>query len=224
MRILLAEDEIKLAVSLKKALETERYAVDTVSDGTKAYEMGFDEVYDIIILDIGLPGMDGITLAKKLRQEKITTPILMLTARDTDEDKITGLDSGADDYLVKPFEFRELLARLRALLRRSSHTPAALVYTVDNLTLDPSSHNTQRAGREIGLSLKEYTLLEYLMRNAGKVVSRMQIVDHVWDIDLDPFSNVIDVYIGYLRNKIDKAFPKEKKLIQTVKGLGYKIG
>lgn len=223
MRILLIEDEKKLAQSLKKALETESYAVDICFDGESGYQQAATEEYDLIILDLGLPKMDGLTVAKKLRGEKVTIPILMLTARDAVESKIKGLDVGADDYLVKPFKFEELLARIRAILRRSSPEPS-LIYQVDNLTLDPRSHIVKRADQEISLSGKEYALLELLLRHKGQILSKQQIIDHVWDIDTDPFSNVVDVYIGYLRNKLDKAFPREAPLIYTVKGLGYRLG
>ncbi|MBI2020731.1 response regulator transcription factor [Candidatus Daviesbacteria bacterium] len=223
MRILLVEDEEKLAQSLKKALETENFAVDLALDGKKGYDLAFGEEYDLIILDLGLPLMDGLQIAKEVRAEKVTTPILMLTARDTLKDKIAGLNTGADDYLIKPFEFEELLARIRALLRRGQKEPET-VYGVDNLTLDPTSKIVKRADKEISLSAKEYALLEYLLRNKGQIISKEQLIDHVWDMELDPFSKVIDVYIGYVRNKIDKAFPDQKPLIRTIKGLGYKIG
>lgn len=223
MRILLIEDEKKLALSLKKSLETESYAVDVSFDGRYGYQQAACEEYDLIILDLGLPGMDGLEVAKKLRQEKLAAPILMLTARDTIKDKIMGLDSGADDYLVKPFEFEELLARIRALLRRGS-SQSDLIYQVDSLTLDPNGHTVKRGTTEISLSGKEYALLEFLIRHPRQILSKQQIIDHVWDIDTDPFSNVVDVYIGYLRNKVDRAFPKEKPLLQTIKGLGYRIG
>lgn len=223
MRILLIEDEEKLAQSLKKALETERFAVDLALDGNKGYDLVFGEEYDLIILDLGLPGMDGLQIAKEAREEKVNTPILILTARDTLKDKIAGLNLGADDYLVKPFEFEELLARIRALLRRGQKEPET-IYQIDNLTLDPISKIVKRAGKEISLSAKEYALLEYLLRNKGQIVSKQQVIDHVWDMELDPFSKVIDVYIGYVRNKVDKAFPKEKPLIHTIKGMGYKLG
>lgn len=223
MRILIIEDELKIAKSLKKTLETERFAVDIALDGEVGYEMGFGEEYDLIILDLGLPKMDGISIAEKLRKEKIKTPILMLTARDATKDKIIGLDKGGDDYLVKPFEFTELLARIRALIRRSK-TPTDLVYKIDSLVVDPKSHIVKRSGKEIALSAKEYMLLEFLSQNKGSIISRQEIIDHAWDIDLDPFSKVVDVYIGYLRNKIDRAYPKEKPLIKTVKGMGYKLG
>lgn len=223
MRLLLVEDEEKLANSLKKALETESYAVDLAKDGQEGYELGFGEEYDLIILDLGLPKMDGLTLAKEIRKEKVETPILMLTARDTTSDKVTGLDSGGDDYLVKPFEFEELLARIRSLLRRGQ-TDTSLEYQVDNLTLNPATKIVKRAGKEINLSAKEYALLEFLMRHSKQIVTKGQIIDHVWDMELDPFSNTVDVYIGYLRSKVDRTFPKETPLVKTIKGLGYKIG
>ena len=223
MRILLVEDNEKLANSLKKSLKAESYAIDTCFDGKEAYESILIEEYDLIILDIGLPGMDGLTLCQKIREEKISTPILMLTARDAINDKITGLDKGADDYIIKPFNFEELLARIRALLRRGTGEPT-LIYEVASLKLIPSSHIVTRAGKEVRLTAKEYALLEFLLRHAHQIVSKSQIIDHVWDIDIDPFSNVIDVYIGYLRKKIDKDFPKEEPLVYTIKGIGYKIG
>ncbi len=223
MRILVVEDEKKLAIALKKALETAFYAVDIAFTGIEGYETAAVGDYDVIILDIGLPQMDGITISKKLREEKNTTPILMLTARDSTQDKIKGLDSGADDYLVKPFEFNELVARIRALLRRGNTNPEVSL-KVDNLTLDPASKLVNRGEVEIKLSAKEYALLEYLLRHHGQVLSKTQLIDHVWDSELDMFSNVVDVYIGYLRTKIDKAFPKFTPLIYTLKGRGYKIG
>lgn len=223
MRILLVEDEEKLANSLKKALETERYAVDVCFDGKEGYDQAAVESYDLIILDIGLPSMDGIAVCKKLRNEKVKTPILMLTARDATANKIEGLDSGADDYVVKPFKFEELLARIRALLRRGQPQSDPTL-KVESLTLNPASHIVKRAENEVKLSGKEYALLEFLMRHPQKILSKTQIIEHVWDINTDPFSNVVDVYIGYLRNKIDRAFPSEEPLIYTVKGLGYRIG
>ncbi len=222
MRILVIEDEQKLALSLKKALEAESYAVDVCFDGQEGYDTASVEEYDLIILDLGLPNMDGITLAKKLREEKVTIPLLMLTARDTMKDKIAGLDSGADDYIVKPFAFEELLARIRALLRRGTNQQSPIL-SVDTLTLDPAARLVRRANKDVALSAKEYGLLEFLMRHASQIVSKTQLLEHVWDMETDPFSNVVDVYIGYLRNKIDKSFPKETPLIHTHKGLGYRI-
>ena len=222
MRLRLIEDEEKLAAATKKALESESYAVELASEGTTGLDMAYGEEYDLIILDLGLPGIDGIELARTLRKEKITTPILMLTARDSTKNKVEGLDAGADDYIVKPFEFDELLARIRSLLRRGKTNPDT-VFQIDNLILSPESKIVTRDDKQINLSAKEYALLEYMMRNSEKILTKQQIIDHVWDIDTDPFSNVIDVYIGYLRHKIDRAFPKDKPLIKTIKGMGYKI-
>lgn len=222
MRILLVEDNKRLAENLKKSLETESYAVDWRSTAEEAYDLIGIEPYAVIILDLALPGMDGITLAQKLRAEKITTPIIMLTARGTVDDRITGLDSGADDYLVKPFDFNELLARIRAQIRRGTNN-VNLIYTADTLTLDPASHIVRRSGKEIELSAKEYAFLEYLIRHPGQIMTKQQIIENVWDSEIDPFTNNVDVYLGYLRKKIDKQFPGEKPLLKTIKGLGYKI-
>lgn len=222
MRILIVEDEKKLADSLKKALEAEAYAVDAVNDGQTGYETAAIEPFDLIILDIGLPQMDGLEVCRKLRQEKIAAPILMLTARDAVNDKIIGLDSGADDYLIKPFDFEELLARIRALIRRGQPEPAVRLQ-VGSLELDSAGRSVKRNGKDINLTAKEYALLEYLMRHPKQILSKTQILEHVWDIATDPFTNVVDVYIGYLRNKIDRGHPQEKPLIHTVKGLGYRI-
>jgi len=222
MRILIIEDEENLARSLKKILQTEGYAVDIALTGDDGYETAFGEEYDLIILDLGLPGMDGLKIIEELRKEKNTTPVIMLTARDTLEDKVKGLRLGADDYLVKPFEFEELLARIQALLRR----PKSVIndkLIVGNLILDSQSKTVKRKNQTINLTAKEFSLLEYLMRHKGQVLSKQQLIDHVWDADLDLFSNTVDVYIGYLRAKIDKPFPKEKSLIKTIKGMGYKI-
>lgn len=222
MRILIIEDEKKLADSLKKALIAENYAVDTATDGQSGYEIAAVEPFDLIILDIGLPQMDGFEVCRKLRAEKITVPILLLTARDTINDKIIGLDLGADDYLVKPFEFEELLARIRALIRRSGPEPN-IIFKTGSLELNTVSRRVTRKGEEINLTAKEYALLEYLMRYHNQILSKSRILEHVWDMATDPFTNLVDVYIGYLRNKIDRKYPKEKPLIQTVKGLGYRI-
>ncbi len=222
MRILLIEDEQKLALSLKKALESERFAVDTCFDGQEGYVQAVVESYDAIILDLTLPSLDGLTIAQKLREEGCHTPILMLTARDNVAYKIEGLTKGADDYVVKPFHFEELVARLHSLIRRSSPNQAT-VLEVGTLKLDPFAKEVTRSGKKIALSAKEYTLLEFLIRHVNHVVTKTQIIEHVWDSELDPFSNVVDVYIGYVRSKIDKAFPKEKQLLKTLKGLGYKL-
>jgi DNA-binding response OmpR family regulator len=223
MRILLVEDNERLAKPFKKLLEAESYAVDWRPTAEEAYDVMSFEHYDVIILDLALPGMDGITLARTIRKEKVNTPILMLTARGSTENRINGLDSGGDDYMVKPFDFNEVLARIRALIRRASNT-TDLSYTIDSLMLDPASHIVTRAGRQLELSAKEYAFLEFLMRHPGQIMTKQQIIESVWDSDLDPFSNNIDVYLGYLRKKIDKQFPRERPLIKTIKGLGYKVG
>jgi len=223
MRLLLVEDEHKLAQSLKKALESERYAVDVAEDGQAGYEKATVEPYDILILDVGLPKMNGFELTHKLRQEGILTPILFLTARDAPRDKIEGLDTGGDDYLVKPFNFEEFLARLRALLRRNFTTQTQPILTVNTLCLDPAKQRVTRAGRIIELSPKEYSLVEFLIRHPRQVLTKTQILEHVWDDAVDPFSSVIDVYIGYVRAKIDKAFPEQIALLRTLKGRGYML-
>lgn len=223
MRVLLVDDEVKFAQSLQKVLNSQRYTVDVVHDGQEGYDLAAVESYDLLLLDVSLPGMNGVEVCQRLRAEGNTAPILMLTARDTTSDKITGLDSGADDYLVKPFEVDELLARMRSLLRRGKGDPVVL--EVGNLKLDPAAQVVSRDGREIELSAREYALLEFLMRNPRHILSKQQILDHVWGNEVDPFSNVVDVYIGYLRNKIDKPFKSTSgALITTVKGLGYRIG
>ncbi len=218
MRILLVDDDKKLAGYLKKGLVEEQHAVDVFYDGISGAFWAKENDYDIIILDIMLPGKDGIEVCRELRAKHIVTPIIMLTARDAVEDKIKGLDVGADDYLAKPFSFGELLARIRALLRRSQQYKTQTLQVAD-LELDPGSHKITRAGKEIALTGKEYALLEYLMRNKGRVVTETNIIDHVWDMQAEPFTNVVNVYIHYLRNKVDKGF--EKKLIHTVRTIGY---
>jgi heavy metal response regulator len=219
MRILVIEDEKKIAGFIKRGLKEEGYAVDTAADGDEGYELASINDYDLIILDIMLPKCDGLTLCKKLRGDKIETPIIMLTAKTAVHDKVTGLDAGANDYITKPFAFEELLARMRVLLRKAVQ-PATQLQVAD-LTLDLLSHKVTRAGRDISLSSREFALLEYLMRSAGAVVTRTMISEHVWDIDFDTNTNVIDVYINYLRNKIDADF--DKKLIQTIRGRGYML-
>ena len=221
MRILLVEDDKKLAGYLQKGLVEEQYAIDVYHDGPSGLYWAKEFDYDLIILDIMLPGKDGMMVCKEIREKGIVTPILMLTAKDTTEDKVKGLDIGADDYLAKPFSFDELLARIRALLRRSSHYTHQKTQTlkVADLELDPVSHKVSRAGNKIILTGKEYALLEYLMRNTGRIVTETNIIDHVWDMQSEPFTNVVNVYIHYLRNKVDKGF--EKKLIHTVRTIGY---
>jgi heavy metal response regulator len=218
MRILVIEDEKKVADFISNGLAEEGYAVDVAHDGDQGYFLATTNEYDAILLDIMLPKMDGFTLCTKLRYEDNHTPILMLTAKDAIKDKVRGLDTGADDYLTKPFAFEELLARIRSLLRKKSLQQKTR-FQVDNLVLDTITHTVSRGECEILLSVKEYALLEYLMRNTGSVVTRTMIAEHVWDINFDTFTNVIDVYISYLRNKIDRGH--ETKLIHTVRGRGY---
>ena len=218
MRLLVVEDEKKVARFIKKGLEEEGYAVDLAFDGEEGLARALDRIHDLIILDIALPKMDGLHALKKLRDGKVPTPVLLLTVRATIEDKVLGLDSGADDYLTKPFAFQELLARIRALLRRKAEAGPPLLQ-VEDLVLDPARHLVTRGGERIDLTSKEFALLEYLMRNAGRVLSRAMISEHVWDYDFDTETNVIDVYVNYLRRKIDSG--REKKLIHTVRGSGY---
>jgi len=222
MRILVVEDEHKIANSIKKGLEQESYAVDVAYDGDDGFDLASTEDYDLIILDLLLPGMDGVTVCKKLREEKIHTPILMLTAKGQTADKIEGLDAGADDYLTKPFAFEELLARVRALARRP-HKSVGTILTVEDLSLDTVSYEVKRAGSQIQLSNKEFALLEYLLRHPNQILTKDQIIGHVWDYDADILPNTVEVYIGYLRNKTDKPFPKSPALIHTVRGFGYKL-
>jgi two-component system, OmpR family, copper resistance phosphate regulon response regulator CusR len=218
MKILIVEDERKVANFVKKGLQEEGYAVDLASNGEDGLKMALDTSYDLIILDIYLPKLDGLSALRKIRDEKVTTPVLLLTVRATIEDKVLGLDSGADDYLTKPFAFEELLARVRALLRRRSEI-GTNVLRYEDLALDLVSHTAMRADKKIELSVKEFALLEYFMRNPGRVLTRTMIINHVWNYDFDNESNVIDVYVNYLRKKID--FQDRKKLIHTVRGAGY---
>ena len=218
MRVLVIEDEKKVADFISNGLAEEGYAVDVAHDGDQGYFLAMTTEYDAILLDIMLPKMDGFTLCTKLRSEDNHTPILMLTAKDAIKDKVRGLDAGADDYLTKPFAFEELLARIRSLLRKKSLQQKTR-FQVDDLVLDTITHTVSRGESEIQLSVKEYSLLEYLMRNTGSVVTRTMIAEHVWDINFDTFTNVIDVYISYLRNKIDRGH--DIKLIHTVRGRGY---
>jgi len=218
MKILVVEDEHKIAHSLKKGLEQESYAVDVAYDGKTGFDLASGEDYDVIILDLLLPEIDGITLCKKLRQEEnIHTPILILTAKGQLEDKVEGLDAGADDYLVKPFSFSELLARIRALARRPKKVLES-VLTCGDLTLNPLSFEVKRGGREIKLTKKEFALLEYLIRGQGKILSKEQIISHVWDYEADILPNTVEAFIGRLRRKL--GLPS---LIKTVRGFGYKL-
>ncbi len=218
MRILIVEDEKKVAGFIKKGLEEETYAVDVAYDGEDGLHMGVENQYDLIILDLMLPIIDGLSVLSRLREKKVETPILLLTAKDSVEDKVTGLNSGADDYLTKPFAFSELLARIRVLLRRGK-TETKTVLQIDGLSLDLVSHKVKRNDEEIELTGKEYSLLEYFMRNQGKVLTRTMIAEHVWDYNFDTFTNVIDVYVNHLRKKIDKGYPE--KLLHTLRGVGY---
>ena len=218
MRILVVEDEKKLASFIRRGLKEKGYAVDVAADGNEGLFLAEVNPYDLIILDIMLPGKDGISICRELRKNKNNSPVLILTARDDVEDKINGLDSGADDYLTKPFAFGELLARARALMRRKQEHKTTKLRVAD-LELDQLTRKVSRGGRTIELTSTEYSLLEYLMLHAGQVVTRTMISEHVWNDDFDTFSNVINVYINYLRKKIDSDF--EKKLIQSVRGTGY---
>lgn len=222
MRVLIVEDEPKIALALKKGLEQERYAVDVTYSGQDGFDLAVTENYDVMILDVMLPDQDGFSVAKNLRQHKVVTPILFLTARDLVEDKVTGLDAGGDDYLTKPFEFTELLARLRALLRRPQPVLQTRL-TYADMMLDTTTGEVNRAGQTIQLSQKEFSLLEYLMRHAEKVVSKDHLIQHVWNYDADVLPNTVEVYIRYLRQKVDKPFRQRPALLQTVRGFGYKL-
>ena len=218
MRILVVEDEKKVASFIRQGLGEEGYAVDVAADGEEVLPMALDGVFDLIILDIGLPKINGLQVLQELRRRKITTPILLLTVRATIEDKVLGLDAGADDYLTKPFAFQELVARVRALLRRRAEGGTAVLQLAD-LTLDPARHTAFRGGRKIDLTAKEFALLEYFMLNAGRVLTRTMMIEHVWNYDFDTETNVVDVYVNYLRKKIDQ--DRNLKLIHTIRGVGY---
>ncbi len=220
MRLLIVEDEKSLADILKRGLEEEGYVVDVAYDGEEGLFMAENEASDLIILDIMLPLIDGITILKKVRRKGVLTPVLMLTAKDTITDKVTGLDCGADDYLTKPFSFDELLARIRALVRRNFQVGAAVI-EIEDLLIDMAAHQVQRAGNPVVLSAKEYALLEYMALHKNQVLSRTVLTEHIYDQDFDLDSNVIDVFISRLRNKIDKE--SDKKLIQTIRGAGYML-
>jgi DNA-binding response OmpR family regulator len=221
MRILLIEDEMKLANATKRALELQNYAVDVVFTGTEGYDLAMGEEFDLIILDVMLPGIDGIEVCRRLREEENQTPILMLTAKGQITDKVTGLDIGADDYMVKPFSFEELFARVRALIRRPKRAADTLL-KVKDLVVDPVAFTVKRAGKLINLSAKEFSLLEYLLRNKNVVLSREQIVAHVWNYDSDVLPTTVEVHMKHLRDKIDSAF--KDPIIRTVRGRGYTIG
>jgi heavy metal response regulator len=218
MRILVIEDEQKVAAFIKRGLKEEGYAVDVAFDGEQGYSLTAANEYDLVVLDVMIPKMDGLTLCHKLRQEGFTAPVLMLTAKDAVRDKVKGLDAGASDYLTKPFAFAEFLARIRALLRRGESRQSASLQVAD-LILDPAKRHVSRAGKKIELTAKEFALLEYLMRNAGSIVTRTMIAEHVWDLNFETFTNVIDVYINHVRRKIDRGF--SRKLVHTIRGRGY---
>jgi len=218
MRLLVVEDEKKVSSFIKKGLEEEGYAVDVANDGEEGLYMVLEGVHDLIILDIQIPKMDGLQVLQALRKEKVTTPVLLLTVRATIEDKVMGLDSGADDYLTKPFAFQELVARVRALLRRRTEAEPAVLQVAD-LSLDPARRIVLRGEEKIDLSPREFSLLDYFMRNPDRVLTRTMITEHVWDYNFDTDTNVIDVYVNYLRKKIDAG--ERPKLIHTVRGVGY---
>lgn len=220
VRILVIEDEAKVASFIRRGLEAEGYSIDSAPDGEVGLTQAFDHEYDLVVLDVMLPKRDGLSVLQEMRRHKLRVPVLMLTARDTVADKVSGLDRGADDYLTKPFAFEELLARIRALLRRGS-PPSPSSLSVADLELDLVSRSVSRAGTRIELTAKEFALLEFFLRQPGRVLSRALIAQHVWGVDFDTFTNVIDVYVNYLRKKIDAGFPT--KLIHTVRGVGYVI-
>jgi len=217
-KILVVEDEKKVASFIKRGLEEEQFSVDVANDGEEGLYMAQANGYDLILMDLMLPKMDGLAVVRELRSKEIKTPVLCLTAKDTVEDIVSGLDSGSDDYLTKPFAFAELLARVRALLRRGAQDRGAELAFAD-LRLDPVTHKVWRSDREIDLTAKEYALLEYFMRNPNQTLTRTMIAEHVWDYTFDSFTNIIDVYVNYLRKKVDRDY--EKKLIHTVRGIGY---
>jgi DNA-binding response OmpR family regulator len=221
MRLLIAEDDAALAGFVRKGLEAEHYAVDVSEDGEQARSLAAELDYDLVVLDLNLPRLDGVSILRHLRTRKPSMPILVLTGRNRVEDRVQCLDLGADDYLGKPFSFTELSARIRALLRRS-HLPAESVLTVADLRLDRVERRVERAGRRIELTSKEFALLEYLMRNAGRRITRTMIIEHVWNLSFDTCTNVVDVYINYLRRKIDDGF--SQRLIHTIRGVGYELG
>ena len=219
MRVLLVEDEKNVAAFIKKGLEEEFYTVDVAEDGDDGLLMALSSDYDLMIFDIMLPGMNGIELCRKLRDRGVKKPVLMLTAIDSVQSKVEGLESGADDYLTKPFAFSELLARLKALLRRSADSSSDLM--LEDLKIDLLSRRVFREGKEIFLTPKEFAMLEYLLRNKGRVLSRTQIIENVWGYNFDPSTNIVDVHVKFLREKIDKGY--ERALIHTVRGVGYML-
>ena len=222
MRILIVEDDYKIAGAIKKGLQQETYAVDVSNDGTDGFGQASTIDYDLIVLDRMLPEMDGIEICRRLRKNGNKVPIIMLTAKTQVKDRVEGLNCGADDYLTKPFAFEELLARIRALLRRPTGIAKSML-EVSDLKLDLQGFRVERSKKEINLSAKEFALLEYLMRNKGRILTKDNIISHVWDYDAEILPNTVEVFIGSLRNKIDRPFGKKGKLIKTVRGFGYKI-
>ncbi len=220
MRILVVEDDKKIANFIKRGLKEETYAVDLAYDGEEGYFMATTNDYDLIVLDLMIPKMDGLSVCRKIREDKVFIPVIILTAKDELSDKVKGLDSSADDYLTKPFAFEELLARIRAHLRKKTDQSPTR-FQVADLSLDLLTHKVERSNKEINLTSKEFSLLEYLMRHADNVVTRTMISEHVWDIHFDVATNVIEVYINYLRNRVDNGY--KKKLIHTIRGRGYMI-
>lgn len=223
MKILLVEDEHRIANAIKKGLELEHYTVDVVYDGSSGFDLATTADYDLLILDLMLPQLDGLSVCKNLRKQNVHTPILILTAKGQTKDKVDGLNSGADDYLTKPFSFEELLARIKALLRRPQKTEDVLLKIAD-LTLDTNSFTLKRGIKNIQLSNREFFILEYLMRNPSKILTKEQIINHVWDYETNILPNTVEVFIRNLRSKIEKPFPDKPPLIFTVRGFGYKIG
>ncbi len=222
MKILLAEDDLRLARAVRRVFEEESHSVETIGDGPSALRKASGGEFDVLVLDVMLPELDGFDVCKRMRESGVQTPVLMLTARTAVQDRVKGLDCGADDYMVKPFAVAELLARVRALGRRGSrHTNGRGQLRAGDLLLDVSRHSAVRGEREIELTVKEFQLLELLLRHQGQVLSRTQILDHVWQYDRDFASNVVDIYIHYLRNKVDKGF--DRQLIHTIRGVGYTL-
>jgi len=220
VRVLLVEDQTKLARAVQRGLQQEGYAVDVAATGDDGLHLATEVDYDAVVLDVMLPGLDGFEVCRRMRVQGRWAPVLMLTARDGVADRVTGLDVGADDYLVKPFALRELLARLRALVRRGAgERPAVL--TVGGLRLDPAAHTVSRDARPVELSAREFALLEFFMRHPGEVVTRTQVLEHVWDFNYEGLSNVVDVYVGYLRRKLEQPFGRP--LLRTVRGVGYAL-
>jgi DNA-binding response OmpR family regulator len=223
MKVLIIEDEHKIANLLKQGLEQERFVADVAYDGTSGFDLASSEPFDVIILDRLLPGMDGLEICKKLRVQENHTPILMLTAKGQIMDKVEGLNSGADDYLTKPFAFEELLARIKALVRRPKNTLNNILQ-IEDLSLNTDTYEVKRGNAQIVLSSKEFSLLEYLMRHQNRTLTKGQIINHVWSYEANILPNTVEVFIGYLRNKIDRPFKDKKQLIKTIRGFGYKIG